>query len=59
MISLPACSSDKSKKGGIDLLQRISSKDLRDVSLEVLVDHSSLAFAKMQSISAVLSVIRV
>lgn len=31
--------SDKSKKGGIDLLQRISSKDLRDVSLEVLVDH--------------------
>ncbi|WP_455671543.1 transglutaminase domain-containing protein [Phocaeicola sp.] len=31
--------SDKSKKGGIDLLQRISSKDLRDVSLEVLIDH--------------------
>ncbi|WP_303072267.1 transglutaminase domain-containing protein [Bacteroides fluxus] len=31
--------SEKSKKGGIDLLQRISAKDLRDVSLEVLVDH--------------------
>lgn len=31
--------SDKSKKGGIDLLQRISSKDLRDVSLDVLIDH--------------------
>ena len=31
--------SDKSKAGGIDLLQRISSKDLRDVSLEVLIDH--------------------
>ena len=31
--------SDKSKQGGIDLLQRISAKDLRDVSLEVLVDH--------------------
>ncbi len=31
--------SDKSKAGGIDLLQRISAKDLRDVSLEVLIDH--------------------
>lgn len=31
--------SEKSKRGGIDLLQRISSKDLRDVSLEVLMDH--------------------
>lgn len=31
--------SDKSKKGGIDLLQQISAKDLRDVSLEVLLDH--------------------
>ena len=31
--------SEKSKKGGIDLLQRISAKDLRDVSLEVLIDH--------------------
>lgn len=31
--------SDKSKKGGIDLLQQISAKDLRDVSLEVLIDH--------------------
>ena len=31
--------SDKSKAGGIDLLQRISAKDLRDVTLEVLIDH--------------------
>lgn len=31
--------SDKSKKGGLDMLQRISAKDLRDVTLEVLVDH--------------------
>lgn len=31
--------SDKSKKGGIDLLQRISAKDLRDVKKEVLLDH--------------------
>lgn len=31
--------SDKSKKGGIDLLQQISAKDLRDVRLEVLIDH--------------------
>ena len=31
--------SDKSKKGGIDLLQQISAKDLRDVSSEVLIDH--------------------
>lgn len=31
--------SDKSKKGGLDLLQRISAKDLRDVKLEVLLDH--------------------
>ncbi|MBR5541746.1 MAG: transglutaminase domain-containing protein [Bacteroides sp.] len=31
--------SDKSKEGGIDMLQRISAKDLRDVSLEVLIDH--------------------
>ena len=31
--------SDKSKSGGIDMLQRISAKDLRDVSLEVLIDH--------------------
>ncbi len=31
--------SDKSKKGGIDLLQQISAKDLRDVSCEVLIDH--------------------
>ena len=30
---------EKSKKGGIDLLQRISAKDLRDVRLEVLIDH--------------------
>lgn len=31
--------SEKSKKGGIDLLQQISAKDLRDVSPEVLIDH--------------------
>ncbi len=31
--------SDKSKKGGLDMLQQISAKDLRDVSLEVLIDH--------------------
>ena len=31
--------SDKSKVGGIDMLQRISAKDLRDVSLDVLIDH--------------------
>lgn len=31
--------SDRSKKGGIDLLQQISAKDLRDVSLDVLIDH--------------------
>ncbi|EJW94513.1 transglutaminase domain-containing protein [gut metagenome] len=31
--------SDKSKKGGFDLLQQISEKDLRDVSLDVLLDH--------------------
>lgn len=31
--------SEKSKKGGFDLLQRISAKDLRDVTLEVLIDH--------------------
>ena len=31
--------SDKSKAGGIDMLQRVSAKDLRDVSLEVLIDH--------------------
>lgn len=31
--------SEKSKKGGIDLLQQISAKDLRDVSLNVLIDH--------------------
>ena len=31
--------SEKSKRGGLDLLQRISAKDLRDVRLEVLIDH--------------------
>ena len=31
--------SDKSKAGGIDMLQRISAKDLRDVGLDVLIDH--------------------
>ena len=31
--------SDNSRKGGIDLLQQISAKDLRDVTLEVLIDN--------------------
>lgn len=31
--------SDKSKRGGLDLLQQLSAKDLRDVRLEVLLDH--------------------
>lgn len=31
--------SETSKKGGIDLLQQISAKDLRDVNLDVLIDH--------------------
>ena len=31
--------SENSKKGGIDMLQRISAKDLRDVKLDVLMDH--------------------
>ncbi len=31
--------SDKSRMGGLKLLQSLSSKDLRDVSLEVLMDH--------------------
>lgn len=31
--------SDDSKKGGFNLLEQISAKDLRDVSLEVLIDH--------------------
>lgn len=31
--------SDKAKKGGLDLLQQISAKDLRDVKLGVLTDH--------------------
>lgn len=31
--------SDKSKKGGLDLLQQISIKDLRDIPLAVLLDH--------------------
>lgn len=31
--------SDNSRKGGIDLLQQISAKDLRDVRLDVLIDH--------------------
>ena len=28
-----------SKRGGVNLLQQISSKDLRDVKLDVLIDH--------------------
>lgn len=31
--------SEKSKRGGLDLLQQISAKDLRDVSVDVLIDH--------------------
>ena len=31
--------SEKSKKGGLDLLSRISTKDLRDVTKDVLLDH--------------------
>ncbi len=31
--------SDKSRRGGLKLLQSLSSKDLRDVTLEVLLDH--------------------
>lgn len=31
--------SENSRKGGIDLLQQISAKDLRDVRLDVLIDH--------------------
>ncbi|KAB4157891.1 transglutaminase domain-containing protein, partial [Bacteroides uniformis] len=31
--------SDNSRKGGVDLLQQISAKDLRDVRLDVLIDH--------------------
>ena len=31
--------SDNSRKGGLDLLQQISAKDLRDVRLDVLIDH--------------------
>ncbi len=31
--------SEDSRKGGIDLLQQISAKDLRDVSLEVLIEN--------------------
>ncbi len=31
--------SEKFQKGGLELLQQISAKDLRDVSKEVLVDH--------------------
>lgn len=31
--------SEDSRRGGINLLQQISPKDLRDVTLEVLIDH--------------------
>lgn len=34
-----ACTSDEAKAGAVDLLERISAKDLRDVSLDVLTDH--------------------
>ena len=38
--------SEKSKRGGLDLLQRISAKDLRDVTLEVLMDHMQSGMCK-------------
>lgn len=38
--------SEKSKRGGLDLLQRISAKDLRDVTLEVLMDHMQSRMCK-------------
>lgn len=38
--------SEKSKRGGLDLLQRISAKDLRDVTLEVLMDHMKSRMCK-------------
>ncbi len=36
---LKSLHSEESKKDGIDLLRQISAKDLRDVTLDVLVDH--------------------
>lgn len=36
---MASCQSPEDKAAGIDLLRRISAKDLRDVSLEVLTDH--------------------
>ncbi len=36
---LAALNADNAKADGIDLLQQVSSKDLRDISLEVLNDH--------------------
>ena len=44
--------SEKSKRGGLDLLQRISAKDLRDVTLEVLMDHMQSDMCKNPTISA-------
>lgn len=38
--------SEKSKRGGLDLLQRISAKDLRDITLEVLMDHMQSRMCK-------------
>ena len=38
--------SEKSKRGGLDLLQRISAKDLRDVTLEVLMHHMQSRMCK-------------
>lgn len=38
--------SEKSKRGGLDLLQRISAKDLRDVTLEVLMNHMQSRMCK-------------
>ena len=36
---LSSLTTDETKQAGIDLLQRVSEKDLRDVSIDVLNDH--------------------
>ena len=41
--------SDKSKKGGLKMLEGLSSKDLRDVSLEVLTDHMQTPVADLKA----------
>lgn len=42
--------SEKSKRGGFDLLQQISAKDLRDVRKEVLIDHMLSPMCKDNSL---------